>query len=95
MTVKILIKRHVTQGQQGELETLLKQMRQLTTSQEGYLYGETMARLDQPDEYLVISTWQSVEHWRRWLASAERARIQNRIDQLLGKPTEYAVYAYQ
>jgi heme-degrading monooxygenase HmoA len=94
MAVKILIRRHVSAEQGDELAALLKQLRQMTMNQEGYIYGETLTRIDRPGESLVISTWQSLESWRRWLLSDERAGIQQRIDELLGEKTEYAVYQY-
>jgi heme-degrading monooxygenase HmoA len=48
-----------------------------------------------PDEYLVISTWDSAESWKTWLSSKERATIQDQIDALLGAKTEYEVYEYR
>ncbi len=94
MAVKILIRRNVSAERGEELAGLLKQLRQMTMNQEGYIYGETLTRIDRPGESLVISTWQSLESWRRWLLSNERARIQGRIDELLGEKTDYAVYQY-
>jgi heme-degrading monooxygenase HmoA len=94
MAVKILIRRGFAAEHSGELAALLKELRQMTMNQEGYIYGETLTRIDRPGESLVISTWQSLESWRRWLLSTERARIQGRIDALLGEKTDYAVYQY-
>jgi heme-degrading monooxygenase HmoA len=92
MTVKIFIKRKVTPASALELTTLLKKLRSLTLSQAGYIYGETLKRVDQQDECMVVSTWRSLEDWDAWLNNAERATIQNQIDKLLGQKTEYAVY---
>jgi len=51
--------------------------------------------LDIPNENLVVSTWQSVDAWRTWVASDERKSIQERIDALLGEITEYEIYEHQ
>ena len=56
--------------------------------------GETFARADSPGENLVISTWRTREDWDRWVNSPERHDIQSRIDDLLGKPTEFRIYSY-
>lgn len=56
MTIKILIKRRVPEEHVIELSDLLKKLRSLTLGQAGYIYGETLRRIDNKDECLVIST---------------------------------------
>lgn len=56
MAVKIFIKRKVTPENVIALSALLQKLRSLTLSQPGYIYGETLRRLDVQDECLVIST---------------------------------------
>jgi heme oxygenase (mycobilin-producing) len=92
MTVKIFIKRKVSSAQVLDLTVLLKKLRSLTLSQSGYIYGETLKRVDRQDESMVISTWRSLEDWNAWVNNSERVAIQNEIDRLLGEKTEYAVY---
>jgi len=59
-----------------------------------HISGETMRNISDPYEFLVISTWKSVEDWERWFANPQRADIEGKIDALLGHPTEYRVYSY-
>ncbi|BHH85548.1 antibiotic biosynthesis monooxygenase family protein [Desulforhopalus sp. 52FAK] len=92
MTVKIFIKRNVTTENVLALTLLLKKLRSLTLNQPGYIYGETLKRVDREDECMVISTWQSIEDWNAWLNNEERATIQCEIDLLLGQETDYSVY---
>jgi heme-degrading monooxygenase HmoA len=92
MTVKIFIKRKVSANNILELTVLLKQLRSLTLSQSGYIYGETLRRVDAEDECMVISTWRSLEDWNSWLHNEQRIKIQNDIDSLLGEKTDYSVY---
>jgi len=92
MTVKIFIKRKVAADSILELTILLKKLRSLTLSQSGYIYGETLRRVDAENECMVISTWRSLEDWNKWLHNEQRIEIQNEIDRLLGETTEYSVY---
>jgi len=92
MTVKIFIKRKVSQANVLDLTVLLKKLRSLTLSQSGYIYGETLKRVDRPDECMVISTWRSLEDWNAWVNNSERIAIQEEIDRLLGEKTDYSVY---
>ncbi len=94
MAVKIIIKRIVSDEKVKNLTPLLKQLRAFATNQPGYISGETLKRMDNPGEYLVISTWQSAGDWDRWILSEERKGVQDKIDILLGKKTEYEVYTY-
>jgi len=94
MSVKILIKRKVPADKEKDLLTLIKQLRNAATSCPGYITGETMRNVEKPDEYLVISTWDSLAAWQGWLESREREGIQARIDALLEYKTEYDVYHY-
>jgi len=92
MTVKIFIKRNVLPDNILELTVLLKKLRALTLSQSGYIYGETLKRVDAENECLVISTWRSLDDWDTWLHDRRRISIQDEIDELLGEKTDYSVY---
>jgi heme oxygenase (mycobilin-producing) len=94
MAVKILIKRNVPQAKAKEIIPLFRQMRASATAQPGYISGETLRSLDDPDEFLIISTWQSSEEWKNWLQSEERRKVQAKIDDLLGGETRYEVFHY-
>jgi len=94
MTVRVFIKRRVPQNEVPQITELLKRMRTLSLAQPGYVYGETLARHDHPDEYLVISTWRSIGDWNNWMNNPQRAEVQQEIDLLLSEETEYAVYEH-
>lgn len=93
MAVKVFIKRKVAAEELApKLDALLRKMRVLTLNRKGYISGETFNRLDQPGVSLVISTWQTLDDWREWTLSKERCEVQEQIDKLLGKPTEYEIF---
>ena len=94
MAVKVLIKRSVPDSKAREIIPLFRRMRALAMNQPGYISGETLRNLDDPEEFVVISNWQSSEEWDRWLKSPERQEIQGQIDTLLGGHTHYALYHY-
>lgn len=94
MAVRIIIRRKVPKEKEPELRPLLLALRSKATAQPGYISGETLRNVDNPEEYLVISTWQSVDVWKAWQSSQERKHIQSEIDALLGEETDYGVYFY-
>ena len=94
MAVKIIIKRIVPQSKAEALKPLLQRLRNLAMEQPGYISGETFKRIDRPGESLVVSTWQTMDDWRKWVLADERRGIQEKIDHLLGERTDYEIYAY-
>ena len=93
MAVSIIIQRSVKDDRIAEkLVPLIIQLRSRAMSQPGFLTGQTFSCLDCKGEYLVISTWNRLEDWKRWMNSEERKSIQNRVDELLGEKTLYRYY---
>ena len=94
MAIKALIKRIVPESKAREMIPLFRQMRALAIQQPGYISGETLRNLNNPEEFLVISSWQSSADWVQWLESPARQEIQSMIDEVLGGKTRYEIYHY-
>jgi len=94
MAVKIIIRRKVSKGKEAQLLPLLVQLRAKAVTQPGYISGETMRNANDPEDYLVISTWKSVEDWKAWEANRARTEIVSKIDSLLGERTSFGIYYY-
>jgi heme-degrading monooxygenase HmoA len=94
MAVKIFIRRVIAEERINDLLPLFRHLRNLATNQPGYISGETLKRIDSPNQYLVISTWQSLDDWRHWVVSRERIEVQNEIDARLEEETIYEIYQY-
>jgi len=92
MAVKILIKRSIGQEVAPVIRPLIIELRTHAMKQPGYISGETLKCIDRPGEYLVISTWQSLDDWNMWLNSQERKILEDKIDSVSGKATEYTTY---
>jgi heme-degrading monooxygenase HmoA len=94
MAYKVLVKRVVPAQKSKDLMPLLLELRTHATNQPGYISGETLKRVDNPGEQLVISCWKTLESWRAWLTSEKRLSIQEKVDQVLEEKTEYEIYTY-
>jgi heme-degrading monooxygenase HmoA len=92
MAVKILITRSIGQEIAPVVRPLIVELRAHAMKQPGYISGETLKCIDRPGEYLVISTWKSLDEWNKWLASQERKILEEKIAIITGKPTEYVTY---
>jgi heme-degrading monooxygenase HmoA len=94
MAIKVIITRKVARGKEKDLLPLLMELRTRAMGQGGYISGETLKGVSDPDEFLVISTWNSLEAWRAWEANPERQKIQERIDGVLDEKTTAKAYLY-
>ena len=94
MTVTVLIRRKVATGKDELLENLYRELIAEAMIQKGYIGAETMKRVDLPDEYLVVSKWETVEDWSRWLISETRRSYQERIDALTDSETKFEIYEH-
>jgi heme-degrading monooxygenase HmoA len=92
--VKVLLERTIKGKNVGEIARLLRHLRVLAMQQPGYISGETLHAVDDPNHYLVISTWESLEHWQAWFNDPERKKLQTEIDSYLESPTEMRVFTY-
>ena len=93
MPISVMIQRVFKDDKNAAtLAPLIVKLRSMATIQPGYITGKTFRCLDCPGEYLVISTWNSLDDWKRWQNSEQRMEIQKQIDDLLGEKTQYRVY---
>ncbi len=92
--VKVVLERTIKGKNVSQIVRLLRQLRVLAMQQPGYISGETLHALDDPNHYLVISTWESLDHWQAWFNSPERQKLSKEIDGYLESPTRERVFTY-
>lgn len=92
MEVHVVIKRKFKMNKPEQLIPLLKELNQRARRQPGYISTNTLQSKDDPDDYLVVSVWESEDDWKNWFLNGERKDIQDRIDSLIGERTFYELF---
>jgi len=92
MLAKILINRQFKPGNEKEIINLLNKLRSLAMGQPGYVSGLTMTAPEDPENMMVISTWQTLESWQSWKKNTERNNLEAMLDIYQSKPTTYQEY---
>lgn len=93
MAISVMIQRSFNDAEKAaKLAPLIVQLRSQAAIQPGYITGRTFRCLDCPGEFLVISTWHTLDDWNRWLNSEQRMTLQKKIDDLVGEVTQYRIY---
>lgn len=94
MAIKVIIERKAIPGNDLELNRLLMELRAKAMKVKGYISGETLRELDDPNTCIVIATWNTIEDWKTWESNKERVELQTRIDALLRAPAKHRVFVY-
>ena len=72
MFIKVLITRNFKKENIHNANYHNVQIRALAMVQPGYISGETMTSLNNPNEMIIVSTWESKEQWDSWYESSIR-----------------------
>ena len=92
MAIKIVMERTAKPEHRDDLLELLKKLRAKAVHQPGYLAGETLCSLENPDSHLIISTWHSLQDWKNWERNTERAVLVAQIETLLQQPSRVGIF---
>ena len=75
MAVKILIKRKFKDGNMQAASRFLINTRTAAMKQPGYVASENLRSIDDQDEIVVASMWETIEAWEAWKNSEERKAL--------------------
>lgn len=92
MPVHVVIKRRFQMSQPEKLSPLLNELSSRAKEQPGYISSEILQSLENPEDYMVVSIWDTAEDWKKWFMSKERKDIQDRVDSLIGERTFYELF---
>ena len=92
MSIKVMIKRKWQVEKPEELYPLLAVLRAAARKQPGFISGETLRSLDDPEDYLVISIWETADDWKKWMQNKKRRDLQGKVDSLIGEKTFYEMF---
>ncbi len=92
MLVKILIKRRFQKGKVKEINAILRDFRAGAMDRPGYVSGETLVSFDDPQNVLVIGTWQDMESWLAWKEDPKRIAFESMLELYQEGPTQYEAF---
>ena len=94
MAVKVLTRKMVPRNKAIEIIPLFRELRGLAMKQKGFLTCETLRNLENPEEFVVISTWRTSKDLKHCLQMNEIKKTQEKMDLLLGGKTDYQIFYY-
>jgi heme-degrading monooxygenase HmoA len=91
MSVRIIIDRKVKKGKETGFAKLLRELRSKAIFSKGYISGEMLRVRDDPQNYIVITAWQSVADWQEYEKVPETTKIHARIEKLMARRTKVKI----
>ena len=92
MAIHVVIKRKYKVSNPEKLIPLLNELNERAKIQEGYISTKTLQSIENSNDYLVISKWETEGNWQAWFQSKERRNLQGDVDSLIGERTFYEVF---
>ena len=91
MSVRIIIDRRVKKGKEADFSRLLRALRSKAIFSKGYISGEMLRNRDDPQNYIVITAWQSFDDWEAYEKVPETSKIHARMEKLMDRATKVKV----
>jgi len=88
--IRVVVEREIKNWE--DTGHLLRNLHMIAVLQKGHISNETLINVGNNRVITVMSAWQSLDDWRAWEASKERAEILRQIEPLLAKKTRVAIY---
>lgn len=91
MPVTVLITRELKKDCIPKAFEVIVKLRSLATLEPGYISGQTMVSVKNPNKIVVMSTWENVGRWEDWQASELRNEYTAKMDSLTASPEQVDV----
>jgi heme-degrading monooxygenase HmoA len=89
--IRVLIERWLSSGRVEAFADVMREMRRDAVQAPGYISGETLRDVDDPQHSVIVSTWRSRRDWDTWAVSSARQRARERIAPLLARPERVTI----
>ncbi|WP_252109767.1 MULTISPECIES: antibiotic biosynthesis monooxygenase family protein [unclassified Halomonas] len=90
--VKVIIERRIMPGLEQEYEQAAREAMRVSLGVSGFVSGETLVKIGQPDRRLMITKWRDLRAWKEWHQSEARARAMEQILPLLTEDETVQVF---
>ena len=72
MTVVVTVERRMKPGSLREIHRLQAELWEIASRTPGYISWETVFSASDPDRFMTLSRWESIDHWWDWENNGER-----------------------
>lgn len=92
--ITVIIERHIAPDMGSTYENFAKKIIQATVSARGFVSGESLSGVDDPNARYIIVKMKSKEDWQHWLRSKERRELVTLVSPLLTIPEKVTLLTH-
>lgn len=81
--IRIIIERILAEGMADPYELAAREALVETMSQPGFISGESLQDIANPNRRILLGTWRSMREWNTWFSSSQRRNLIARIRPML------------
>lgn len=90
--IKVAIERRLSSGMEQTYYQVLRKAKFEASGVNGYISSEVLRDMDNPDTWLLLVSWESLQDWLTWEQSETRRRLLAEISVMLDQPETITVY---
>ncbi|MBL4781320.1 MAG: antibiotic biosynthesis monooxygenase [Porticoccaceae bacterium] len=92
--ITVLIERHIAPGMASTYNNFARKMLKATVSAPGFISGESLHGIEDPNVRYILIKMQSRENWNNWLASSERRDVVSLLSSILVLPEKITLLSH-
>lgn len=92
--IRVMIDRHIAESLESHYWETIKRLLKEAVSAPGYLSGETLVDVSDPNHCIVWSTWRTEADWLNWYKSEQRKNITQQLAPMLDREERYTVFSH-
>jgi len=92
--ITVLIERHIAPGMASTYDNFAHKMLQATVTAPGFISGESLHGIEDPNVRYILIKLQNRENWQHWLASPERREVVSLLRPILVLPEKITLLSH-
>ncbi|RLA47412.1 MAG: antibiotic biosynthesis monooxygenase [Gammaproteobacteria bacterium] len=92
--ITVIIERHIAPDMSSTYENFANKIIQATVSARGFISGESLCGVDDPNARYIIVKMKSKEDWQHWLRSKQRRELVTLVSPLLTIPEKVTLLTH-
>ncbi len=93
--IRVIIEREIAEGLEQFYQAAIADLLDVMANAPGYLSGESLVEIHQPNHYVVVTRWTNEAAWNRWFQSPERQELADAIRPFLQNDEKFTLLEQQ
>jgi len=81
--IRVIIERQIAESLEGAYEQRARSVLQQAVEVPGFISGESLKGMNNPNHRVILSTWRSTADWYRWYQSPQRRAMMTDLAPML------------